>query len=443
MKALLVQFILCVICSLGLPTVSLAAGSDGSAAGSGKNIETTFGGQVKLLFTGTDYEDGAIQSEFKDDAWFNSGLNLRIKSRTFFNDNLSFDCHYLFTSSLGDSMEASRFFVDKYAGTPDTLIAQIFKKNNNDDRGLMDLSSRIKEEGNYFLYHRIDRLNFSLYGDSGRITIGREAVTWGNGFIFNPMDIFNPFSPYDTDRDYKKGEDMVFFETYFKEGDDFQFFCVPGRDLKDGDIKFSKSSFGAKYHLFLNGMEFDFMAARHYKDTLAGAGCVGTLGNAVWRSDIIYTFAGGDMEEDYLSFIVNIDYSWVWCKKNFYGFSEYHYSGIGTDDYSEAFSDYDLFTRISRGEIYGLGKNYLSSGIIIELNPLVNFNFTAIANLNDPSYMLQPEIIWDMAQNIEITIGSSFALGGKDDEYGQIQIPFSIKEMDYGKNLFLWITMFF
>ena len=37
----------------------------------------------------------------------------------------------------------------------------------------------------------------------GVVCVGRQAVTWGNGLIFNPMDLFNPFSPVDIERDYK------------------------------------------------------------------------------------------------------------------------------------------------------------------------------------------------------------------------------------------------
>ena len=405
------------------------------------NIKTTLGGQIKASFSGTDYKDNSIQSEFEDGLWFNTDINLRIKSRTFINDNLSFDLHYVFAGSKGDSIQASKFFSEKYSGS---FVSQIFQDNfDSDDARLMDLSSKITQGNDYFLSHRIDRLNLGLDGDFGRMIIGRQAVTWGNGLLFNPMDIFNPFSPYDTERDYKKGDDMACFETFFKRGDDLQLIYVPRRDLQEGNIKFSESSAGVKYHLLLDDMEFDFMAARHYDDDLVGIGYVGTVGDTILRSDLIYTFAGEDTKDDFFSFIVNIDYSWVWFKKNFYGFIEYYYSGVGVDDYSEAYTDSDLSVRINRGEVYGIGKNYLSSSLRIELSPLVNFSLTAIANLNDPSYLLQPVIAWSAAQNLEVTIGSNLAIGGKDDEYGQTQMPFSTKRMDNGSILFLWITLFF
>ncbi len=433
MRVFFVYIFLFIICFIA--SHALATGSD-------KSIETEIGGQVKLSLTGIDYNNDSIHSEFEDNTWFDSGLNLRIKSRTFFNDNLSFDVHYLFLSSLGDSIKSENYYGGIYPGT---LISQIFKRKFDDDNTkLFDMSSEIKDEDDCFLSHRIDRFNFSLEASFGRITIGRQAVTWGNGLVFNPMDVFNPFSPYDTERDYKKGDDMLYFETSFEKGDDLQFIFVPRRDSEHGNLKFSHSSTGIKYHIPLNELEFDFLLARHYEDAIAGLGCVVTLGDTVWRSDVVYTFAGGNMEDDFLSLIVNIDYSWVWFKKNFYGLVEYYYSGIGEEDnYSKAFTDYDLLTRIGRGEIYGFGKHYLSSSVNIELSPLINFNFTAIINLNDPSYLIQPGIIWSAAQNFEITIGANIAIGEKNDEYGQLLIPMSEKRMDYGSSLFLWATLFF
>ena len=44
---------------------------------------------------------------------------------------------------------------------------------------------------------------------TGSLSIGRQAVTWGNGYVFNPMDLVNPFPPTDIERDYKIGSDMV------------------------------------------------------------------------------------------------------------------------------------------------------------------------------------------------------------------------------------------
>jgi len=276
-------------------------------------IDADFGGQVEYSITSTRYDHESVHCEFKEDDWIYAGVNLRIKNRIFFGDNISVDTHYVMSACKSDSVEASDYFSLRHGKT---YVAESFKPPFDDDSAsFMDLSSQIKKENDYFMYHRIDRLNLNLELDFGRICLGRQAVTWGNGLIFNPMDIFNPFAPYDTERDYKKGVDMAFFEIWCDKGGDLQFIYVPGRDSRYDDIRFSSSSLGMKYHFFLKEFELDIMAARHYKDTVAGIGISGPLGNAVFRTDLIHTYARGDMTDDFSSFVFNIDYSWVFLKK--------------------------------------------------------------------------------------------------------------------------------
>ncbi len=185
---------------------------------SADTVKTTLGGQIKATFSTFKYDSDSIQSDFKDDQWFDSEINLRIKTRTFFSDNLSLDSHYVLEYHKGDSTQASIFFAKKQ---PNSSISQIFRNNfDSDDTKLMDLSSKIKEDDDSFTSHKLDRLSLNLDSDFGRVVIGRQAVTWGNGILFNPMDIFNPFSPYDTQRDYKQGDDMAYLETFFNKGDD-------------------------------------------------------------------------------------------------------------------------------------------------------------------------------------------------------------------------------
>ena len=43
-------------------------------------------------------------------------------------------------------------------------------------------------------------------------------MSWGNGLVFQPMDLFNPFTPTAVDRDYKPGNDLLLVEMrYFEQ----------------------------------------------------------------------------------------------------------------------------------------------------------------------------------------------------------------------------------
>jgi len=436
MKKVFLLIIICpvVFLSFFTPDIILADNKDKTEIKRDKTeIETTLEGQIKFSLSSTDYKPDSIQSEVENNQWIDSNINLRIKTTTFINDTLSFNCHYVLSGSKGDFIKASNLF------------HAFNQSHDSDDTKLMDLSSKIKQGNDHLIFHKLDRFNLTMEKNFWRMTLGRQAVTWGNGLLFNPMDIFNPFSPYDTEQDYKKGDDMVCFEIFFKDGDDLQFVYLPRRDVLANDIKLSQSSLAMKYHLLFSDTEFDFMVAKHFNDMLTGVGCVRTLGNAVLRADLLYNFVDNDNKtrDNFFNLVVNIDYSWVLLNKNFYGFVEYYYSGIGTDTYSEIYTDPDFSMRINRGDIYGYGKNYLSINWAIELSPLLNLNIAAIANMDDPSYFFLPQITWNAAQNIEITLGSKIAIGGEDDEYGQIQLPFSSRKTDSGSSLFLWVTMFF
>jgi hypothetical protein len=81
-------------------------------------------------------------------------------------------------------------------------------------------------------------------------------------------------------------------------------------------------SLAGKLHFARGTADFDLMTAIHYEDTVIGFGSAGYLGDAAWRLDAVWTF----LREDYLSLVANMDYSWVWRERNFYGFLEFFFN---------------------------------------------------------------------------------------------------------------------
>ena len=108
--------------------------------------------------------------------------------------------------------------------------------------------------------------------------------------LFNPMDLLNPFSPADIERDYKTGDDMVFAQFATNHRGEFQFLYVPRREPVSEDVEWDQSSLAGKLHFTQGTTEFDIMVAEHYKDEVIGVGSAGYLGNAAWRLDGTWTF---------------------------------------------------------------------------------------------------------------------------------------------------------
>ena len=174
------------------------------------------------------------------------------------------------------------------------------------------------------------------------------------------------------------------------------------------------------------------------------SGGSGYFKNAAWRTDLVWsTLKDGKDKKGYFEFIVNIDYSWVWQNKNMYGLIEYYHNGLGKNNYTNAAGDPEIMERIDRGELFALGKNYLSGMIQMELHPLFNIYLSVITNIRDPSAIIQPWAIFSMTQNSTLHFGASVFYGKKGSEYGGFLIPGTIFFTNADPNAYIRFTYYF
>ena len=220
-----------------------------------------------------------------------------------------------------------------------------------------------------------------------------------------------------------------------------QLLYVARRNPENHKVEFDQASIAGKFHFAAGTTEFDLMAAKNYDDPVIGIGSTGYLGETAWRLDGTWTFI--DDGDDYLSLVANMDYSWVWFDKNLYGFIEYYFNGLGKDNYPDALLDPDITERLARGEVYVLGRNYLSAHIQIELHPLFQVFFTAINNVEDPSGILQPYATWDITQNLQLTGGLSVSYGAKESEFGGFTLPGTDICSKSSDSEYMWLIYYF
>jgi hypothetical protein len=405
-------------------------------------LEARWGGQFKVQGALSWIEDESLFEPVGTGTYYDGNIQGRLNNRLLLGDWGRFDTHYELLLSGGDTRRKTGKLEDLFPSLlKDGLMAF---GPLEDDRRFLDLTRTIHEDKDRVIYHRLDRLSLTLLPKWGWVRVGRQAVTWGNGLLFNPMDLFNPFSPTDIARDYKIGDDMVSLQYSTDKTGDVQFLYVPRRDPSTGDAAWNEGSLAGKLHFARGTTEFDIMAARHFDDAVVGLGGTGYLGDAAWRLDATWTFLErAGQNDDYLSLVANLDYSWVWWEKNLYGFIEFFYNGLGDNQYAEAFADPDMRNRLDRGELFVLGRTYLSAHLQIELHPLFHFLFTVINNLADPSGVIQPRAVWDMAQDFQVTLGGNLAYGGRGTEFGGFKIPGTPFLTDTSDSVFLWLTCFF
>jgi len=393
-----------------------------------------FNGQLTTRGTLSDLESDHMLSHGNSETCLDGSADLRLMTQ-FSSGPTSFDLHYEISALGGDLFQKEQNF--------QSLLPGLFP-SNPESSNVFNLKQDLSAGSRGRLQHRLDRLSFRFSENWGNITLGRDVVTWGNGLVFNPLDLLNPFAPQDIERDYKVGEELLLLDIYpdsWNGNAEWQLLAVPHRDPVSGDIEKGQTSLAAKTHFFIRGSEWDIMLATHYDEPHVGIGSVHTIGSAVARADwLIGTPTDGPLRH---SIIVNADYSWTWGGLNTYGFLEFAYQSVGVKTIDQAFTKPALLERIARGEVYTYGQHYLAAGLQVELHPLVNLYLSTIVNLDDASAYWQPRLSWDAGQNLQILIGASIATGDTHSEFGGFEIPGSDRIWKSPNSINLRVKCFF
>ncbi|RZO70527.1 MAG: hypothetical protein EVA67_07400 [OM182 bacterium] len=281
------------------------------------------------------------------------------------------------------------------------------------------------EEGNrHRALHRSDRLNVQWRKDDWAVTLGRQAVSWGSGIVFQPLDPFNPFAPTTVDRDYKAGDDLLLVEKLLANGQDLQLLHVVRRDAQ-GQVTAAASSSAFKWHGYAGNLEFELIGAQHYDRSFWGLSGRLPLGPGVLRTDIAIREglpgAGGGRR---VLGIVNADVAFPLMNRMAYLFLEYFHNDFGLDDLPAqgAALPEDLREALQRGEVFNLMRDYVALGGSYQWHPLLTHTATVIANLQDGSRLIQTQINYDAAQNQSLQLGWVGLVGDQGDEFAPLVI---------------------
>jgi len=391
------------------------------------------GGHLKAQFLLNTLPDDSLFLDSIDTPATDLNSDLRLKFNWSAN-KVSLNADYQLITRQGDSIVLAR-----------NLSGAVTVPNpvSNDDFRLFDLTHVISEDENSFLVHRLDRLFVDVTSTQAVARVGRQAVSWGNGLIYTPMDFFNPFDPATVDKEYKTGDDMLYGQYLKQNGDDLQAVWVVRRD-GEGEVSSDVDSVSAKYHGFAGDKEYDLLLAEHYDDIILGIGGITNVGGAIWRGDITLTETQTDTVT---SVVTNLSYSWVGWGHNISGVLEYFYNGFGQSDgdYSPTAlaANPDLVDRYARGELFTLGRHYIAVSALIEVTPLWLLTPNVFFNASDASSMVQLVSSYDFKQDWQFLAALSIPIGPSGTEFGGIDSGIDGKQLSTGLNLFAQLAWYF
>ena len=391
------------------------------------------GGRVKSLMSVVNIPGDSLLQDFSDDPARDINLDARL-NLSGNNGAWSWQSDYQLLAQQGDRLK----LVQKYPN-----LGFIDSAQTDDERRVFDLSKRISDQDDRVITQRLDRLSLSHTTDKTVLKIGRQAVSWGNGIIYNPVDFFNPFDPAAIDTEYKTGDDMLYAQYLQDSGNDLQAVWVGRRDEED-NVTADVSSLAFKYHFFVDSSEIDLLAAEHYDDQVFALGAAVDIAEAIWRSDIMLTDTG---DEQFTSVVLNWSYAWLAGGKNLTATVEYFHNGFGIDDGNydpqELGRNPELVARIERGELFTLAENYLAAAATIELAPLWLLTSTVFRNLDDDSMLVQIFSQHDLQQDLQLLVGTNLPSGSDGSEFGGIDSGVPDRPLAVSTSLFAELAWYF
>ncbi|WP_075185153.1 hypothetical protein [Teredinibacter haidensis] len=399
----------------------------------GEERRVALSGHIKYQPLISTYPEHSIYRNFMDSPAVDNNLDAR------FNANgqmgaWQWDLNYQLFAKSGDSVSYNH-----------RSLSQSFGGNiyPSDESRLMRLTDQLLDDDDILVVHRLDRLSLAYSSHSSVIKIGRQAISWGNGLMFNPMDMFNPFDPTAVDTEYKTGDDMLYAQRLFDNGHDLQAVLVGRRD-NSGDLSASGNSTAFKYHGFIGEHEFDMLLAQHFDDSVLALGGVWGLGGAIARTDFIVSESDN---KNYYSAVANLSYSWVAFERNFSGSLEYFYNGFGLDsgDYHPLTLSQNpqLLKRLARGELFNLARQYLAATMTVELHPLWVLTPTGFWNVKDGSSLFQLVSSHDISQESCFLLSLNLPIGDKGSEFGGLESGIDDRYLSSGPSLLAQLAWYF
>lgn len=260
---------------------------------------------------------------------------------------------------------------------------------------LLNLDSRISARKQLNWRHRLYRLFLEYDSYPLRISAGRQQVSWGTGYFWNPTDLFNPVTFALVEQQERHGVDAVNLELALGSLSQLQLVWAPGKYPHEGR--------GAA-RIKTNAADYDFsvMGGWFFRDKVAGADFSGQIGGAGFRGEWLHNFAKA--VEDYDQLVLGLDYRFI---GSFIMTGEYLFN-------SGALSEFELiefFSRAQSGSVISTSRHLAGLYADYQPHPLVHLTGYLSLDLEEGSLFLGPRFSWNFLPDADFEAGALLSTG--------------------------------
>ncbi|MCM2324065.1 MAG: hypothetical protein NDJ90_12465 [Oligoflexia bacterium] len=267
---------------------------------------------------------------------------------------------------------------------------------------LVDLTTRITDNGNAILYQNLDRLNARWALASGDLTVGRQAITFGSAHVIQTTDVLLPFSFSQVSVEYRIGVDAVRFQLPLSQLAELDLGLVIGEGAQARE-----SAAFARVQLNLFETDFVLQAMSFSGARLFGGGVQTGLLELGYGLDFAFVEAGGRSAQDYFRLSTGLDYKF---ESDVMAFLEYHFNGAGVGAAALYAGTARRFSH-TRGGVFLVGRHYLIPGVTWQLTPLLGARAQALVNAGDNSVFLSPALSYSVSEAVVLDLGGYLTAG--------------------------------
>ncbi len=288
---------------------------------------------------------------------------------------------------------------------------------------LVQLDWEIAADDDSSYRHEIDRALVGLHPTWGDVTVGRQAIGLGRGVLFSAVDVFNPFSPLEVDREWRRGVDAFRAEYRLSTTSSAECFAAFGQTWEQSAVL-------GRLRGYLGNVDGSLILGKRAEDFMVGGAFSAVVGEAEVHGEWAVfdtpeaqadgTFWGGS----HLATKAVIGSSYTFDVGN--GLTllgEYHYSDFGVEDAKDALvrlQDRDFQRRFLRGDTQILGRQAVAAQLSYPFSDAVNGSFLVLTNPTDGSGVNSPSLRWDLNENFTL-IGNILVPWGDEPSAGQLR----------------------
>jgi hypothetical protein len=268
-----------------------------------------------------------------------------------------------------------------------------------------------------------DRLDVKIRLPRADITVGRQAITFGKTYLWNPLDEFLPFDARQFDRDYKPGVDAVRVDVPTGRFSGVNLVAAAGREIDASgayrggaavlDATWYGSAMFARYYTTVRDWDLTTQAGKVYGGYEVGAGVVGEIRRVEVRGEATYLWArpglplpaplSGPLVESHLSAVVGIGKRF----QNTLSLElEHFHNGAGSRHDLDA-----ALVRYGAGVALQLSREITGMTVGYEFTPIVIGSFAALHSWSDGSTRLQPMLTYSLSANMDLLGGGVVGIG--------------------------------